>query len=56
MSYVEFDATNPAAFQNFVSKRQKRKRLITGLILVGVAIVVIYYIHKNPVVQDEEIG
>jgi len=54
MSYVEFDPIKPEVFENFVSKKQKRRRIITGIVLVGIALVAIYLINKNSLYEDEE--
>ena len=54
MSYVEYDPTNPEVFENFVSKRQKQKKLIKGIVITAITCFVIYLIFKKPDIDDEE--
>lgn len=55
MSYMEFDPTNQAAFENFVSKQQQqRNRTIKWVIVGGLIIIGLYFIFKKPAIRDEE--
>ena len=54
MSYVEYDPTNTEAFENFVSKRQKRKKLIKGLVIAAITCFAIYLILKKTDIDDDE--
>jgi len=54
MSYIEYDPTNPADFNNFVSKQQKEKRFIKAVILIGITVLVLYLIIKEPLIEKDD--
>ena len=54
MSYIEYDPTNPEVFKNFVSKRQKQKKLIKGLVITAITCFVLYLIFKKPDIDDDD--
>jgi hypothetical protein len=54
MSYIEYDPTNPADFNNFVSKQQKEKKLIKAVILIGITVLVLYLISREPVIEKDD--
>lgn len=55
MSYTTYDPTNPADFENFVSKQQQQKnRIIKWVIVGGLIIIGLYFIFKKPTISDEE--
>jgi len=54
MSYIEYDPTNPADFNNFVSKQQKEKKLIKAVFLIGITVLVLYLISREPVIEKDD--
>ena len=54
MSYIEYDPTNPADFNNFVSKQQKEKKFIKLAIIVGITVLVLYLIIAEPVFEKDD--
>ena len=54
MSYIEYDPTNPEAFETFVSKRQKQKKLIKGLVITAITCFVLYLIFNKPDIDDDD--
>ena len=54
MSYIEYDPTNPADFNNFVSKQQKRNRLIKAVIFTSLTVLILHLIFKEPVVEKND--
>jgi hypothetical protein len=55
MSYIEFDPTIPASFENYIPIEQRRKnKFIKRLIVVGITCVVIYLIFRKPNKDNDE--
>ena len=55
MSYIEFDPTNPASFENYIPIEQRRNnKFIKRLIVVGITCVVIYLIFREPNKDNDE--
>ena len=58
MSYIHYDPTSSAVFENFVSnQQQKRNRIINWVIIGGLAcITLIIVIRRTARKDDEDIG
>lgn len=54
MSYIEFDPINPEPFENFVSKQEKRKRLIKFVVFAGLTAIVLYLVYKEYVKKKDD--
>ena len=48
MSYIEFDPTNPASFENYVPTNQRKvKNFFKAIIVTGIVCLVIYLVLKK---------
>ena len=55
MSYIEFDPTNPALFENYVPTNQRKcNKIFKCIIVAGIACLVIYVITKESDNDHEE--
>ena len=55
MSYIHYDPTNPAGFENFVPNQRKRKnKIIKWVIISGTVVIALYFLFVKPVNNDDK--